>query len=287
MSLSIKLFLFCCLISFPNVYGQTKTIAGRIMSGVESVPYATIGVKGKNIGSVSDENGQFKIEFKMDQFSPQKDELIISCLGFADLVLPCKNIKLNEPLIVPLVKTEITLREVTVVPGKPKEKRYGKRSSAIMTSRAIFVHGEQINDALGREIGMIMKIDDNSSLKDFNVFVTGNQFKSVKFRLKFYDIGGNEPALIPLSKDIIFDVIEPKGWVKVDLRPYHIFLTGKEKIGVTMQWIESTPLNEKSRYFVISAGTSISSNGLYRPKSESAWTYPRHNLSMYLTADIY
>lgn len=259
------------------------------MSGSEPVPYATIGIKGKNIGTVADESGHFKMALKVDDFSPEKDKIIISCIGYADKMLDLNVIKANgdNQIIVSLPKTEIALNEVAITGGKIKEIKFGKTSKSMLTSITIFSQGEDVSDALGREIGMILKINSSVKLKDFNMYVAASQFKLVKFRLQFYDLTGNEPALIPMSKDVIFDVDVPKGWIKVDLNPYNIFIEGKDKIGVTMQWIKSVPLNEKSRYFVISSGAPLGSKGLYRPKSKAPWVFPKYNLSLYLTADSY
>lgn len=281
------LIFFFSFLSIENSYSQIKSINGRVVSGNEGVPYATIGIKGKNIGTVADEHGRFKIDLKIDDISPEQDKVVFSCVGFLDLVLDFKTLKDNSQLMVNLVKNDIALNEVAITPRKVKQKRFGKTGTALLTSTTIFTRGEEINDALGREIGMVLKIDESSWIKDFNVFVTGNQFKKVKFRLQFYDMEGERPVLIPMSKDIIFDVDVRKGWVNVDLKPYNIFIEGKEKVGVTMQWINSEPLDEKSKYFVISGVNTLGSIGLYRAKSESSWTRPKYNLSMYVTADTY
>lgn len=70
---------------------------------------------------------------------------------------------------------------------------------SILTSTTIFSHGEKVDDALRREIAMIFKTDRSFKIKDLNVYISGNQFKNLKFRLQFYDLSTDEPILIPVS----------------------------------------------------------------------------------------
>jgi hypothetical protein len=291
MPLKNILLLALSFIFNQSSFSQTKILEGKILSDSNPVSYASIGIIGKDIGTVADENGHFKIIIEMNKISLNKDTIIVSGLGYTSKSLSVKDLSFdsNSPVIINLEKIDVALNEVVVRPKKIKEKKFGNSWVYTLTSTSIFSNGEDVDDALGRETGMVLKIDSSIKVKDFNFYVTGSQFKSVKFRLQFYDLAGEEPVLIPVSKDILFDVTSSKGWVKVDLVPYNIYIDGKDKIGVTMQWIKSEPLNKKSRYFVVSAGVSLfSKGGLSRLKSGAAWRFPKkYSLSLYLTADSY
>ena len=290
MSLKIILLLVLFSIFSQSSFSQERILKGEILSGSNPVSYASIGIVGKDIGTVADEKGHFNIVIELSKISLDEDIIIVSCLGYLDKSFSIKDLSFdsNSPIIINLVKTDLKLNEVFVRPKKIKEKKFGNSWVYVLTSSAIFTRGEDVSDALGRETGMVLKIDSSIRIKDFNMYVTGSQFKSVKFRLQFYDLTGGEPNLIPLSEDILFEATVSKGWVKVNLAPYNIYIEGKDKIGVTMQWIKSEPLNEKSKYFVLSGGFSLFSNGgLYRLKSGAAWGFPNYSLSFYLTADSY
>lgn len=286
--MNLKVIFSIVVISFlaKSTICQVKIIEGRVQSESGRIPYATIGVRGKNLGTVADENGYFKFSLETKALSLEAEEIIVSSLGYSDRLFNFNDIG-SSPMIIVLTKREIPLKEVVIRTEKLQEQKLGNPVRGILTSISIFGQGEKVNDALGREIGMILKTDRSFKIKDFNVYITGNQFKNVKFRLQFYDLSADKPILIPVQSDILFDVSIRKGWLKVDLLPYNVVIEDIKEIGVTMQWVKSELLNEKSRYFVISSGAPLFSKGLYRPKSEASWLFPKFNLSLYLTVDTY
>lgn len=137
---------------------------------------------------------------------------------------------------------------------------------------------------LGKEMGKVLKVDDNIKLTEFGFYVNGNVFDSVKFRLNFYNLTDTIPEKINLEKDIIFNITADKGWFEIDLSPYNIYLEGMEKIGVTIQWIKSSGRKNDNNYFGIPAGMISFNGALSRQKSESEWGFFNLNLSMYLKA---
>jgi hypothetical protein len=278
MNLKYSVLLF--FVVFVSFSASSQIISGTIRSDFNPVAYATIGVKEKLIGTISNE------KVKNENFTGN-EELIISCVGYEDkTILLSDFLKLPEKII-DLKINKIELDEITVKPKKVKEKIYGNRSVAKLTSITLFTRNEEVDDALGREIGVALKVDSNIKLKYFNVYVL-NQFRNVKFRLNFYDFTENDqPQLIPLPEDMIFNVDVPKGWVKVDLSSYHIFLEGRKKLGVSIQWLESERIKEKDRFLQIPAGPGINKKGFMRYKSEAPWIFLNANPSIYLTADSY
>ena len=286
MNLKIIFSIVVIIFLAKSTICQVKIIEGKIQSESGPIPYATIGVKGKNLGTVSDENGHFKFSLETTASSLETEEIIVSSLGYSEKLFKLKDIGTSSITIV-LTKKGIPLKEIVIRTEKLQEKKLGNSTRAILTGTTIFSQGEKVDDALGREIGMILKTDGSFKLKDFNLYITGNQFKNVKFRLQFYDLSTGKPTLIPVQNDILFDASIRKGWLKVDLVPYNVFIEDMKEIGVTIQWVKSELLNEKSRYFVISSDAPLFSKGLYRPESEASWLFPKFNLSLYLTVDTY
>jgi len=286
---NICLVLLSCF--FPGfILAQTPVFEGRVMHGKEAVSFATIGVKGKNIGTVANENGYFKLILPTDKLSKDNDTIIVSSIGFIEKKLSIDEIgrTVGESQKVFLEKDEFLLEEVKIKPGKVKVKRFGNSRVARLTSHTIFPRSQQVDDALGRETGMVLKIDTNITLRDFNIYISGNQFKNVRFRLQFYDLSNDVPVLIPVGDDILFDIGPNSGWIKVDLKEHDISIRGKEKIGVTIQWLTSEKLDDNSRFLSISGFLKVFSlGGLYRPKSQALWQYSKWTLSLYLTADSF
>ncbi|NJO92964.1 MAG: hypothetical protein HC831_31375 [Chloroflexia bacterium] len=131
---------------------------------------------------------------------------------------------------------------------------------------------EKYNDKLGREIGAIINLSPKSvySIKEINVYVTTTQFKKVFFRICFYkvknDVISEENIL---NQDIIWEITENNiGWNKLDLTKYNIILHDLNNVAVTLQWINSEPKNEQSKFFSIKGVKSINKNLISREKVE-------------------
>lgn len=243
MKLAKLIFLAFLILTSRRLIAQT-TIKGIVVSGNKPIPFATIGIKEKSIGTVADEKGNFMLNLKTDKIS-DRDLLVISSVGFINKDIKYKDFfKASGPIVVSLDKNSIALDEIKVKPKKVREKRFGKTGVPKFTSFTMFIRSEAVDDALGREVGGVIKIDKDIKIKDVRFYVW-NQFKNVKFRLKFYDLTNLEtPALILNQDDIIFDVDTAKGWVKVNLLPYNIYIEGKEKIGVAVQWLKSEQISK-------------------------------------------
>ena len=79
MSLRIIIFILLAMISFYS-YSQTGIITGRVSNDInnESIPFADIYIDGTSIGTISDEEGNYRIE----NLSPGTYNVIGSFLGF-------------------------------------------------------------------------------------------------------------------------------------------------------------------------------------------------------------
>ncbi|WP_169728055.1 alpha/beta fold hydrolase [Pontibacter actiniarum] len=152
----------------------------------------------------------------------------------------------------------------------------------------MYTESNHISDALAKEQGTIIKLDDEVLLKDFNMHVVFNRFKYVKFRLNIYSVKNGLPDKPLLKEDVLFDVTEKEGWVKVDLRKYHVFLQDQNQVAVTIQWLESEATEGERKAFSVSAVPVPTHAMLFRDKSQAQWkeVKPAY-LSFYLTADAY
>jgi len=280
------IFLFVCFVPFAG-FSQDLNIKGIIVDNDHNVaiPYATIGIINENIGTVSDDNGKFQLSLSKESIAKLSDyEIIISCVGYESKKMPISSLQKNEEVIIKLNPQTYEMSEVHVTSKKTKEKTYGNRWRSRFTSISFFDTYEEVDDALGKEMGKILKVDDNIKLTEFGFYVNGNVFDSVKFRLNFYNLTDTIPEKINLEKDIIFDITADKGWFEIDLSPYNIYLKRMEKIGVTIQWIKSSGRKNDNNYFGIPAGMISFNGALSRQKSESEWGFFKLNLSMYLKA---
>lgn len=283
--LLLYLFLF---LAYTTAASQNLTLKGEIIDRFQNkpVPYATIGIEGKSLGTVADENGRFS--FTVPATAVSDDELVIvSCVGYKNEEITLSAFKQGHQRI-SLPPAQISLSEVTVKARKVKTKTFGRTGNSTLMVANMFTENNLVSDELAKEQGTIIKLDSEVLLKDFNMHVAFNRFKYVRFRLNIYSVMDGLPDQPLLKEDIVFDVKEPKGWVKVDLSKHHIFLEGQDKVAVTIQWLKSEAIEGKRKSFAISAVPVPTHAMLFRDKSQDQWkeVSPSY-LSFYLTADSY
>ncbi|PVY39750.1 alpha/beta fold hydrolase [Pontibacter virosus] len=286
---TFKLFLhFILFLAYTSAASQNLTLKGEVVYRFqnEPVPYATVGIKGKSLGTVADENGRFSFTIPATAVSDE-EEVIVSCVGYKSVGTTVAAFRQGHQLI-SLPPAQIKLNEVTVKARKVKTKTFGRTGNSTMMVSNMYTENNLVSDELAKEQGTILNLDEEVLLRDFNMYVVFNRFKYVRFRLNLYSVKDGLPDQSLLKEDIRFDVTEKKGWVKVDLSKYHIFLEGQDKVAVTIQWLKSEAIEGNRKSFAISAVPIPTHSILFRDKSQDQWkeVSPGY-LSFYLKADSY
>ncbi|SNC63233.1 Pimeloyl-ACP methyl ester carboxylesterase [Hymenobacter gelipurpurascens] len=284
----MRVFLWLCLCLILPSYSlaQQLSLTGRILDEhtKAAVPFASIGIRSTALGTVADALGHFRFSIPAKNSS---DSLLISCVGYQMRAVPVSAFLGHSPDI-RLVPVGVQLAAVTVRPGKVKTKMFGRTGSSTLMGANLYTEPNLVDDGLAKEQGTILSIDPECLLQDFNFHVAFNRFKSVRFRLNIYSVKGGLPDHSLLTQDIQVEVTQPRGWVKVDLRPYHIYLEGHKEIAVTLQWLQSEAIEGQQKAFGVSAVPMPGHQVLSRNKSQDQWrVLPSSNLSFYLTADSY
>lgn len=203
-----------------NLSGQVLNGYIRDESG-KPVSFVNIGVENKNLGTVSDLNGQFTLKVNNKFIN---DTLIFSCIGYSTKTISINNLIDNfaaDSIIIKLEKTYYPINEVEikssnrnfVIIGDKKNK--GKYSIGI------------INNKLGYELGKSFTIKDDCILQKLLISPAYNDFDSVYYRLNIYqkEKGRFKPILskpiyITLTEDDFSNEI-----ISIDLTDYQIKLT--------------------------------------------------------------
>ncbi|WP_460611856.1 alpha/beta fold hydrolase [Hymenobacter seoulensis] len=275
------MFLLLPLSSFA----QLLPLQGMVLDQHTSapVPFASVGIAGKPLGTVADESGLFRFSIP----DGEQGNVMISCVGYHILAVPVAT--LQQPgYIARLVPSGVSLGAVTVRPGTIKTQTFGRTASSTLMGANLYTEANLISDDLAKEQGTILPLADDCRLRDFNFHVAFNRFKRVKFRLNLYSVKDGRPDQQLLQQDIRFDVTVPRGWVKVDLMPYQVQLQGHKQVAVTLQWLQSEAVEGQHKAFAVSAVPLPGHSILSRTKSQAEWqeTAPGY-LSFYLTADTY
>jgi hypothetical protein len=266
-----------------SIEAQDKVARGRIIDAdtKKPIPYVNIGVFHKNIGTVSDEKGLFKLDLNVNSIA--NDSIIFSHIGYklskysiSQLVDPIGDIKLSP--------VSNLLEEVIITPKKKVKKVLGRNGKGLGLMHYNFYtsYEREVDDRLGKEAGILLSVKKDCFLNELQMQISSNEFSSLKFRLNFYKaIDGISTELIQ-TKEVIFEIKnEFVGLYKFDLRPYEIFLN-KEMgdIVASIQWVESTKAKPNSKYFSLYSSLSTNSSFLSRAKSMAKWEKSRQDVRL-------
>jgi hypothetical protein len=103
----VFLFFFC------NSYSQKITLTGIVLDGEtkELLTFASIGIKGKPIGTISNLKGQFDFHFPNEY---RNDILTVSMLGYVSYEAPAWTLLETTPFVIEMKKSTQVLREVII-----------------------------------------------------------------------------------------------------------------------------------------------------------------------------
>lgn len=281
-------FFLISVLFISHIISAQKNSAGKVIDSKtkEILSFVNIGIPNESIGTVSDQNGRFNL--KLEHSAGTDKEVYFSFIGYKTKSVSIASLLKSDEAVIELEKDINQLDEVVVKLKMPKEKKLGRTSKGLGMMHANFYssYEKDVEDRLSKEMGMKMKIKKDCRIEGLNFNVTSNEFKSLKFRLNIYSIKNNLPHNLLLKNDIIFEIKDGFiGWYKLDLKNEDIFI-GKENedIAVTIQWIASEKMNEKSKFFSISTAVFPGSTSYYREKGFDSWKKGGSNLSFYLNA---
>jgi len=281
--------VFLCLLGIPNsLEAQDKIVKGRIIDTETKQPisYVNIGVYQKNIGTVSDEKGQFEFVFSANSFA--NDSIIFSHIGYQTVKYSISQL-VNTIGDFQLSPASNLLQEVVVKPKKTVKKILGRdgRGLGLMYYNFYTYYEKEVDDRLGKEAGILISVKKDCFLDEFQMYISSNEFSSLKFRLNFYKVMDGIPTELLFQKEIIFEIKDEfVGLYKLDLSPYSLFLTKDlGDIAASIQWVESKKAQPKSKYFSLYSSLSAKSSFISRPKSMAKWTTSKQEVSLcFLTA---
>lgn len=107
------LLLFAASLLFFGAYGQKLTLSARVLDNETQEPltYASIGIKGKPIGTISNLNGEFDFHFPSEY---RNELLIISMIGYENFEAPIWSLLENNTKVILVSKSTTVLPEIVV-----------------------------------------------------------------------------------------------------------------------------------------------------------------------------
>ncbi|RTQ46010.1 carboxypeptidase-like regulatory domain-containing protein [Hymenobacter gummosus] len=276
-------FLASFALSTLPLLGAAQTpppLEGQVLNARtgQPVPFATLGVPRRGLGTVADEQGRYVL-----RLPALIDTLIVTSVGFGREVVPPAALAAGQRVF-RLTPQEQTLQNVNIAHrpvhpatlGRSKEKgdlRWMAGSS-----------GQEVVDTeWGWELGAVLTPAAPALLEEFHVFFFDNTYDNLRFRLNLYAWENGRPGRPLLSQDVQLTVVRwQKGWVTVDLRPYAISLPAQPVVA-TVQWLQSEKTRPENKYFSIPVKREAKQIMVERENSQALWTIHPLQPSLYFS----
>lgn len=263
---------------------QIITIKGVVVDQKNSHPlaYVSVGILNKPIGTVADTTGQFMFSVGPENLT---DTIKLSLVGYTPLKIILKDYMAGAGQPVKLSEKTEQLSEVTItnVTGSINAEIVGRE--AVSKAVQVSIHNKKTADeTIGSEMGMLYHpTRRNGLIRDFNFYISANNFNFIKFRINIYAVKNGLPDTLISNKQIFTTVDNFKtGWCKINLEPWHIRVSGD--FIVTVQWIESRMDKKEKPVTILPVTLTLFSKNCYvRIASQDKWKKMGVNLSSYAT----
>ncbi len=223
----VLIFIF---MSFNPALSQFRE-SGKVISGQtdSGLSYVNVLVLGKNIGTVTDESGNFTL---CSDNITDNDSLRFSAIGFKAVTVQVRSFREDTLKNIYLDPRVYDLREVNVTYNKQKNKVI--RLGSVVDSNYL-KSGFADND-LGSELGIKLFVKKPVKLKNINLNVAVCTFDSVTYRLNVYETFNQISYRNILTEPIYlsFSGKETGEMITFDLSRYSIVIQGNVLISLEL-----------------------------------------------------
>jgi len=261
---SFLLGFFLSLLTTTAALAQA--ISGRVTDAKtgQALPFVNIGVVGKALGTVSNEQGQYGLAF---QESLANDTVRVSYLGYQPLLLTLRQLR-AQPAVM-LSATAVALAEVRV-----------QASRRAWRDRTLGFTGNSENSTLslepkdlGAETGTVIYLKRRpTKVLRANFNVAYNQVGNVTLRVNLYrlDAKGRPTNEKLLRREVLLHTTATHGPISVDLAPDNLLLN--EDFFLSLEWVGGADAAALHKGLAFSAGIGYADNDIYfRSTSQASW----------------
>jgi len=225
-----SLALILIIISFNPAFSQFRE-SGKVVSGQtkSGLAYVNVLVLGKNIGTVTDESGNFTL---CSDNITDNDSLRFSAIGFKAVTVLVRSFREDTLRNIYLDPRIYDLREVNVTYNKQKNKVI-RLGSAVDSN---YLKSGFADNDLGSELGIKLFVKKPVKLKNINLNVAVCTFDSVTYRLNVYETFNQISYRNILTEPIYmsFSGKEAGEMITFDLSRYSIVIQGNVLISLEL-----------------------------------------------------
>lgn len=238
----------------------------------QALKFVNIGIKNKNIGAISDENGNYEIKINPSNL---QDSITFSYLGFQRKSILIQDALNSNISNITLIEKPIYLDEIVLKSKNRQEKKLGTKSFSSMVSGSVTSKGSNKDI---REFAKRLNIKKPSQILDLNINLFNVKIDTAVFRVNFYSIKNKLPFEKLGNQIILVKEKINNGWNSVDLEKYN--LTFNEPVFIAIEYIPLKEMvNEPFNYSGKLFGKSIT-----RSSSLGTWKVTKGaTISMYST----
>ena len=259
---NFKLLVTMLLVLLISI-GKAQLIRGQLFDDeAKPIRYVNIGIVGKNVGTVSDQNGNFTIELR-NQFD--KDTLKFSTIGLKSLEFNVGDFKKEylaaKTIQIKLEKSTTILKEITVKPKTFVMKTIGN------TANSISIRGGFESNDLGTEVGTVMKMKIKKTpafIENVNFNIAINEYDTLTFRINIYNMKNGLPYENILPEPVFITALGKTRTLSLDMKQYNLIV--EDDFFVSLEWIKE--LKGKGLYF---CGSTSKLGSFSKKTSQSSW----------------
>jgi len=235
----MKNYCFFALLVFIQ-FSAFAQVKGIVIDSLDRkpIPYVTISVENENIGTSSEENGEFKIAV-----SDKNKKLVFSALGYER-----KTVRIADVAEVVLKQSAVQLDEVVISKRlETRQKEIGKSENQIQ---------EAFDKAPRFDIKFFPYLPEYKKTKFLKqvALVTDSKIDDASFKIHFYSVGADGfPGEELLQKDFIVSVDRGVSKTRFNLAKFNLrmpesgILVGFEKLMIDRNKSEKTVTNPNTK----------------------------------------
>jgi len=267
--MNMKIIYLMYVLCFTNFFCSAMQIKGKVTDSFNGNPieFVNIGIKMKNIGTITNERGEFIIAINDTLAS---ESLTFSCIGYKSKVAQIQNLRISSRLVIIALEPDVQiLNEVKIEAQPMKEKSLG------IKAHNPFLWGSAISDNPGDiiEVAQTIAVKNRvTKILSAHIYLNAAPADSGTFRLNFYYLKNGKPDSIAVNRSIIRTLALKKGWITIDVNNESIYL--KRDFAFAFEYLP-TGKSLLEKHELMYGGKLAGNDGYFRLSSQGEWQKSR------------